>query len=92
MKRAGPEISETRTCPHGKRFDDACYRCERGIERIKACPFCGDPGAKLFRDAVAYNPPFNNVVICICGACGPNASSEENAVGGWNRRKQPRTD
>lgn len=50
--------------------------------RIKRCPFCN--GA---REDVIYNGNDSYQVRCnICGACGPECYTKDNAVELWNQR------
>lgn len=54
-----------------------------GDANLLPCPFCGYTGASVTRNTVA-----GDFVVCVgCGARGPNASTEEGAIAGWNRRR-----
>lgn len=54
-----------------------------GEANLLPCPFCGYTGASVTRNTVA-----GDFVVCVgCGARGPNASTEEGAIAGWNRRR-----
>ena len=50
------------------------------------CPFCGGTDLKVVRDDVAYLSGAAWIVLCLCGACGPNQSDKESAVMAWNQR------
>lgn len=52
---------------------------------MKPCPFCGSS------QHLAFHPINNYVVVCCekCGATGPHAAIEANAVTLWNLRSKP---
>lgn len=54
------------------------------MNELKPCPFCGSKD--VF--AVPTDAFWGHVVSCNnCGASGPMASTEEEAIAGWNDRK-----
>lgn len=59
---------------------------EATVSDLKPCPFCGGSKVKATRDTFSYLPPHYHIVICKCGACGPNVATEESAIAAWNRR------
>lgn len=56
---------------------------------LKPCPFADtrmSHKARVRKDEIAYLSPATWVVICHCGATGPNRESAEEAAIAWNTR------
>lgn len=53
------------------------------MTKLKPCPFCESTNVQLISSETMEG---YYIVICICGAEGPMAMSEDNTKTLWNRR------
>ena len=56
------------------------------MNALTSCPFCASKRQSVKQDAVAYLDPHSWIVLCQCGACGPNRDSRDDAISAWNAR------
>ena len=55
-------------------------------DALSSCPFCSYSHLSVRQDREAYVGGYNWIVLCQCGACGPNTRTASDARLAWNRR------